>query len=176
MERLFPGLEAMPNIHPVLVHFPIAFLLGALLLEALAVWRRREDWHRVAVALLYLGALGAVAAGISGWFAEETVEHTIESHPVLELHKTIMLWMTSVAVVLAGIAFFGGRYLETRRLQIFLLFGLALVAFMLTLGADRGGLLVYRYATGVQRPPAPPPASQTAPATPPSQQQHQHQH
>lgn len=177
MESVLPGLRAMPNIHPVLVHFPIAFLWGALLVELLAVWRRRDDWHRVAVVLLYLGAAGAVAAATSGWFAEETVEHTEASHEVLELHQAIMLWMTSITVVLAGIAFFGTGRLETRRLQVFLLVGLLVVCLMLLVGADRGGQLVYQFGTGVEKPvPPPPPAAETAPAAPQSQQQHQHQH
>lgn len=176
MEQLMPGLRAMPNIHPVLVHFPIAFLLGALLVEALAVWRRREDWHRAAVVLLYLGALGAIAAAISGWLAEETVEHTTASHQIMELHQTIMLWTTSLGVALAGIAFFGGRYLETRRLQVFLLVGLLVVASMLTVGADRGGQLVYQYGTGVQKPAPTPTPAQPAPAQPEGGHQHNHKH
>jgi uncharacterized membrane protein len=178
MDSLLPGLRAMPNIHPLLVHFPIAFLWGALLVELLAVWRRRDDWHRVAVVLLYLGAAGAVAAATSGWFAEETVEHTEASHEVLELHETIMLWMTSLTVVLAGVAFFGAGRLETRRLQTFLLAGLLVVCLMLLFGADRGGQLVYQFGTGVQRPPAPPPAAQAGPPAPETQkpQEHQHQH
>jgi uncharacterized membrane protein len=180
MERLLPGLRAMANIHPLLVHFPIAFLLGALLLEALAVWRRRDDWHRAAMVLLYLGAAGAVAAATSGWFAEETVEHTEASHAVLELHETIMLWTTGLAVTLAVIAFLGGRYLEARRLQVFLLAGLLLVALMLTVGADRGAQLVYQFGTGVQKPvpatmAAPPTAAPTpAPRPTPGEQQHKH--
>ncbi len=178
MDSLLPGLRAMPNIHPLLVHFPIAFLWGALLVEALAVWRRRDDWHRAAVVLLYLGAAGAIAAATSGWFAEETVEHTEASHEVLELHETIMLWMTSITVVLAGVVFFGTGRLEPRRLQTFLLAGLLVVCLMLLFGADRGGQLVYQFGTGVQKPaaPPPPPTSETAPATPQSQHQHQHQH
>ncbi|MFQ5926236.1 MAG: DUF2231 domain-containing protein [Terriglobia bacterium] len=181
MESLFPGFEAMPNIHPVLVHFPIAFLLGALAMEALAVWRRQQEWHRAAVVLLYLGAVGAVAATTSGLFAAESVEHPEAAHEVLELHETLMLWTTSLAVGLAVIAFVGGRYLARRSLQIFLLAGLLLVNLIMVIGADRGGRLVYEFATGVQRPAAPTPASEATPeepaaVAPPSEQQHNHEH
>ncbi|MFQ5817548.1 MAG: DUF2231 domain-containing protein [Terriglobia bacterium] len=189
MDSLFPGLQAMPNIHPVLVHFPIAFLLGALGVEALAVWRRREEWHRAAVVLLYLGAVGAVAAATSGWLAAETVEHNDAAHEVMDLHETIMLWTTSLAVGLAVIAFVGGRYLETRpdgrpygrSLQLFLLAGLLVVNLMLVVGADRGGQLVYEFSTGVQQPamPAEGVPGEPAPAEPtpaPAEHQHDHEH
>lgn len=178
MERLFPGLQAMANIHPVLVHFPIAFLLGALLMEALAVLRKREDWHRAAVALLYLGTAGAVAAAASGWFAEETVDHTEASHAVMELHKTIMLWATGLTVSLAIVAFLGGRYLGGRSLQVFLLVGLLVVSLMLATGADRGGQLVYQFGTGVQKSALapPPPPAQTGPAGASAEQSSEHKH
>lgn len=39
MERLLPGLAAAPNIHPLFVHFPIAFWLAALLFCCLALLR-----------------------------------------------------------------------------------------------------------------------------------------
>lgn len=189
MESLLPGLRAMPNIHPVLVHFPIAFLLGALLVEALVVWRRRDDWDRVARMLLCLGAATAVAAATSGWFAEETVEHTEASHAVLELHKTLMLWTTGLAVTLAVIALLGGRYLEARRLQVFLLVGLLLVALIMTVGADRGGQLVYQFGTGIEKSassgtlppqagfgsaPAEKPQGETSPAKPAGEHKHKH--
>lgn len=179
MDWLLPGLRAMPNIHPLLVHFPIAFLLGALVLQALGVLSGREDWQRTARVLLYLGAIGAVAAATSGWFAEETVEHSEASHEVLELHQTLMLITTSLAVVLAVVAWFGKR-INGRQLQVFLLVGLLMVALIMTLGADRGGQLVYQFATGVEKsaviPPAETPAGEATPAVSPSEQQHTHQH
>lgn len=37
VESFLPGLSALQNIHPMFVHFPIAFFLGALAMEGLAV-------------------------------------------------------------------------------------------------------------------------------------------
>ena len=39
MLAILPGLKGMLNYHPLFVHFPIAFWLGALLFEILAVAR-----------------------------------------------------------------------------------------------------------------------------------------
>jgi len=52
---LLPGLKGVLNPHPLFVHFPISFWLGALLFEALAVWRSSDELHRTAARLLYLG-------------------------------------------------------------------------------------------------------------------------
>ncbi|MEW6682661.1 MAG: DUF2231 domain-containing protein [Nitrospirota bacterium] len=37
IDTLLPGLAALPNMHPLLVHFPIAFFCGALVMEGAAV-------------------------------------------------------------------------------------------------------------------------------------------
>ena len=66
---MLPGLKSMLNIHPLFVHFPIAFWFGALLFEALAIWRSNNEFHRTAVCLLYLGTLAAFAAAFTGWLA-----------------------------------------------------------------------------------------------------------
>src|SRR5712691_7234162 len=90
MLAILPGLKGMLNHHPLLVHFPIAFWLGALLFELLAVARSSEEWHRTAVRLLYLGTLTAFAAVGSGLLAEEAVPETGTARDVFELHEKQM--------------------------------------------------------------------------------------
>ena len=41
LESLLPGVQHLQNIHPIMVHFPIAFLVGAALFYALA-WISQE--------------------------------------------------------------------------------------------------------------------------------------
>jgi len=65
----FPGLRAMENLHPVFVHAPVTLLPLALVFQALAVWRGREEWQKLALWLLWLGALGALAAVGTGLLA-----------------------------------------------------------------------------------------------------------
>lgn len=60
----------MANIHPMLVHFPIAFLNGFFLMEVIGFISKREEFRAAARWMLYLGTLGAlvaVAAGLRGF-------------------------------------------------------------------------------------------------------------
>lgn len=152
--QFLPGLRGMQNYHPLFVHFPIAFWLGALLFELLASRRGKEEFHRAAAWLLYLGTLGALAAVGTGLFAEEAVPETGPARDVMELHETFMLISTSLAVGLCMLAFFRRRNF-TRTLQRLFFAGLLVLAVLLGLGSDRGAQLVYQYATSVHLP-APP--------------------
>src|SRR3989449_5548465 len=88
MLAILPGLKGMLNYHPLFVHYPIAFWLGALLFEALAVLRSSEEWHRTAARLLYLGTLTAFAAVGTGLRSEE---HTSELQSRLHLVCRLLL-------------------------------------------------------------------------------------
>ncbi len=149
--QFLPGLKGMLNYHPLFVHFPVAFWLGALLFEALAVWRPSDELHRTAARLLYLGTLTALAAAGTGLLAEESVPETGPAHDVMELHQTLMLITTSAAVGLCMLAFFR-RNNFTAGLRKLFLAGLIALAVLLAVGSDRGAQLVYEYATSVHVP------------------------
>jgi len=150
MDLLFPGLKAMENIHPVFVHFPVVLLPLALVVQALAVWRRRDDWQRAALWLLWLGALGALAAAATGLLAEEKVVVPEPGWEVIELHETLMLISTGLALALAVLAVVRRRRL-TRPVQLLLLAGLLALNALLVVGADRGAQLVYQFGVSVQK-------------------------
>jgi len=151
MMELLPGLKGMLNPHPLFVHFPISFWLGALLFEALAVWRSSDELHRTAARLLYLGTLCAFAAVGTGLLAEEAVPESGPVHEVMELHQVLMVFTTSAAVGLCMLTFFR-RHNFTAALRKLLLAGLVVLAILLTVGSDRGVELVYQYATSVRIP------------------------
>jgi uncharacterized membrane protein len=148
---MFPGMKAMLNYHPLFVHFPIALWLAALLYEALSVWRARDDWHRTAIRLLYLGTLGGFVAAASGWLAQSSVPELGRVQDVLEIHETIMLITTSLALALCILCFAKRGDFASGLRRIFLA-GLIALAILTVVGADRGGQLVYQYATSVNLP------------------------
>ena len=105
----FPGLRAMENFHPVFVHAPLTLLPLALVFQALAVWfdfahhrwRGREDWQKLALWFLCLGAVGALAGAGTGLLAEEEVTVPQPGWETIERHELLMLITTGLAVVLA---------------------------------------------------------------------------
>ena len=67
-----PGV---PSLHPIVVHFPIAFVAVAPFLDlACLVFRSRVWLDRAASALYLAGTLGAGAAYLSGERAAEALE------------------------------------------------------------------------------------------------------
>ncbi len=90
------------NIHPIFVHFPIAFLIAYSLLVIFPFrrWFPRVAWKHIELALLFVGVLGGFAANMTG----EVAEHLIRpNHKLVETHATfalISLWAYSL--LLAG--------------------------------------------------------------------------
>jgi uncharacterized membrane protein len=154
IEVLFPGLAALQNIHPVFVHFPIAFFTGALAMEALAVLRD-ERFHPVATWLLYLGALSAVVTVLTGadaanrLAAAEALGHNAPGHEQIHVHRN---WMVGATVMSVALALYLGWVNRTARWAAHrwgVLLGLALLSVVVSLGADRGARLVYEFGVGV---------------------------
>ena len=55
--------EWMPNIHPVIVHFPIALIIVALAIDLVGLIFRKISWiPRMSTVLFVLGALGTVGS------------------------------------------------------------------------------------------------------------------
>jgi len=144
---MLPGMKAALNVHPVLVHFPIALWLAALLFQVLAVWRGSDEMQRTAARLLYLGTLGALVTVWSGLAAARSVPEG-DALRAVGVHETMMLVSTSLALALCMLAFFARRNF-TSQLRKVLLLGLGILAVLVTIGADRGAQLVYGYGAAV---------------------------
>jgi uncharacterized membrane protein len=152
-ETLLPGLAALQNVHPMFVHFPIAFLLGALAMELVAIWVD-ERFHFVATWMLYLAALSAVVTATTGFLAMNQIAaasggHAAPGHKFIHLHRN---WMVSVALlstVLSLYLFWMNRPGRWTAHKWRLLLGLVVLALLVTLGADRGARLVFEFGIGV---------------------------
>lgn len=154
LQNILPGLSQMTNIHPLVVHFPIALLNSFVVMEILGVILNRDDLTGAATWMLYLGTLGAAAAVSAGLWAASTVPHTDEVHDIIERHEHFGLTVLSMAVVLsAWRIFFRARFSpKARAAHIFL----AIVTVVtMAFGADLGGLMVYKYGVAVKAVPVP---------------------
>ena len=147
LEALLPGAQHLQNVHPLLVHFPVAFLNGAVMVYFFAWLTKRDSWAWLALWLLVLGSLSAAVAVGTGLYAEPGVmiARSVRAE-LLVLHKRFMLGTMALALVLtvwAAVA----RPLPRRGRVAFLVLLLALFV-AVAKGADYGGRLVYDYNAG----------------------------
>lgn len=144
---LFPGAHHLQNIHPLVVHFPLALLPVATLFYLLAWLSGRDSLAWTALWLLVLGSVsGAVAAG-TGLYADEgvMVDPSVREQ-LLDTHKVWMLSTLGSSAVLTIWALVR-RPFPTRGRGVFVLLLLVVLAVMAH-GADYGGRLVYDYNAG----------------------------
>lgn len=147
--EFFPGLREMVNVHPLLVHFPIAFLSVFFLFDVLASLFRSRQLKTLAGWLLGLGTLGALIAAGAGLQAALTVTHPPQVHEILESHRYFGLNVAALAVILLVWRLLNrGRFSWLGR-GIYLLLALFMLL-NLARGADLGGLMVYKYGVAVQ--------------------------
>ena len=89
------------DFHPIVVHFPIAFLTLYSILELLHRWNRQPFWKPLRAVLVIIGTIGAYTALQTGEFAEESFRASLLM-PVLELHSLLANVTTIVFAILAG--------------------------------------------------------------------------
>lgn len=146
-ETILPGVQHLQNIHPLVVHFPVAFLVGAALFYFLSSIFRNQTFATAAFLFLILGTLTAGAAVGTGLYAEEgvMVSRSVREH-LLEPHETLMLVTLGLSIVLSIWVLIARPFPQKRR-WIFLILFLVLLGVM-TVGADYGARMVYDYNAG----------------------------
>ncbi|MFY9345034.1 MAG: DUF2231 domain-containing protein [Planctomycetota bacterium] len=166
MDWLFPGLAAVSNSHPLWVHFPIAFWLGALLFCVCGLSSPDSGSFRTGRWLLHLGTLAGIGAVVSGYFATAGMDHEAPAHEVIHVHRNFMIVAAALSVA-ASVAMFLLRHDGRRGLRFAQVVMLAVVSGVAALGADRGALLVYGHGIAVHTGPQPaaPEGDHGAPAT-----------
>lgn len=136
------------ELHPALVHFPIAFLLGAVALDFVAIRHPSESLHRAANGLLMAGVASGLIAAAAGFAAFLTVPaHTEEAHRWMYWH----LGLAISALLLFLIAIFQRwrRWAEPVASRIRLL-GLLAAAGLLSITGYLGGQIVYHGGAGIE--------------------------
>jgi uncharacterized membrane protein len=137
------------NVHPMVVHFPIAFLTTFFLFEVLGVALGKAALRRLASGLLYLGAASAVAAIVAGLIAEDYVVHSAAVHEIMEWHERLGFAVAGLSVTLAvWRAVAGADFSRMAQGLHFVVAGIVMACMLF--GADLGGLMVYEYGVGVK--------------------------
>jgi uncharacterized membrane protein len=86
------------EIHPILVHFPIALLIMSVLFDFLSFFLRRAHLVEAATWCLGFGATGLLASELSGNVVEGHVNRALAGN-LLEMHKTFAL-MTLITFII----------------------------------------------------------------------------
>jgi uncharacterized membrane protein len=147
LRALLPGVDHLQNIHPLVVHFPLALLPTAAAFYVLAWVVRRETPAWIGFALLLAGTASAAVAVLTGLRAQQgvMVDPSVRER-LLEHHEDWMLATLGAHAALAAWAV-AGRPLPARGRALFLLLAVVALAIMAR-GADYGGRLVYDYNAG----------------------------
>ncbi len=149
--ELLPGLHTLGlNVHPSLVHFPIALLSVFFLLELLGTITHREKLRQAAGPMLYCGTVGAVAAVAAGLYAASVVPHGLAVHEIMEWHKRLGLSVASLALILSVWRFVAKHTMVGMARALYLLLA-AIMTTGMVFGADLGGLMVYGHGVAVHK-------------------------
>ena len=141
-----------PNVHPLVIHFPIVLIMTAAVVDVVDVVFERSAWLKAATTTLYVaGAMSLIVAYLTGTRAASTVLVPGMAYPVLTAHgQWALATMTSGIVVAAlRLVLLRGEPGRSRRRRVALL-GLGLLSVVLIQQtAERGARLVYEYGTGI---------------------------
>jgi uncharacterized membrane protein len=144
-----------PNIHPLLVHFPIALLSTAAAADVLGWAYRRNTPLRQLATLLYLVGTGAAAAAyVTGRAASQTVWFPGMAQAVLGEHWDWAFRTVSFFAIVTVVRLLLLR--PSRRdpgpaiVAALVLVGLVGIGLLVETG-DRGGRLVYQHGVGTAR-------------------------
>lgn len=154
IEQLFPGMTALQNLHPLYVHFPIAFFVGTAVMELAAVFYD-ERFHFVATWFLYLGIFAAVMSLGSGFGAASSIAASdprgsdAPGRPFISIHRNWMLLVSTFGIGLAIYYLWVNQNKKWPNHKWRLLIGTLVLSFLISMGADRGGRLVFEFGLGV---------------------------
>jgi uncharacterized membrane protein len=144
---LFRGMQHLQNVHPLFVHFPIAFLVGAALFYGLAWIFQSNTLATTAFSVLSLGTISAAVTVATGLYAAPGVMISFSvREALLETHEHLMLITLGLSIALTIWAVFA-RPFPKRGRPFYILLLIVLLAVM-SLGADYGARMVYDYNAG----------------------------
>ena len=143
-----------PNLHPLVIHFPIVLLMTAAVVDLVDVAFERSPWLKAAATTLYVtSAISLIVAFVTGLQAGSTVLVPGMAFPVLNAHRQWALMTMVYCIVMATLRLFmlRGNHGRSRRRRVALL-GIGLVSvFLIQQTAERGARLVYEFGTGIIR-------------------------
>lgn len=139
--------DEFPNLHPMVVHFPIVLLLLAVVLQLIQLFtlNRTMDW----VILLTVGA-GFIGAYVAGTLVHPHTEGLTEAaKKVLEHHDKYAMWTmwsSAIAALLKIVSLFWFKLKRGFEIGVFVI--MAFAAYSVAQAGHYGSQLVYIEGVG----------------------------
>ncbi len=147
-ENLMENLEAFPNLHPLMVHFPLVFLLIAAGMQIALMFFKSKPFN---ITIIVLTVVGFITGYLSTTVFHAHPSHNISpaAHELFEEHErlaTITLWLSGIASVIK----LAGLFIHRKWIEIVALLFLVGSAVTVSLAGHHGAELVYKQGIGPQ--------------------------
>lgn len=141
----------LTHLHPMIIHFPITLLIIGFLFDLAGLFIKKDFFTQAGFYLLLLGAVGVIAAYLSGDEAGDGITEAGALKQALETHEgaaTLAIWAVSITALFRVILVAFKDYKGILKMVSLTL----LLASVLAIGRTGyyGGELVYKHAAGVQ--------------------------
>ena len=141
-----------PNLHPLVVHFPIAWWVAAVMVDLVALALPRAAWADTVASFLYpAGVVSAMVAYFTGRQAAATVLIPGMAHPIVQEHWNWAL-ATTISFAIVALARLWARFRRPqpqRGIRTALVAAACVALVCLFETGERGARLVYERGVGV---------------------------
>ncbi len=145
-------MEFLAELHPKVVHFPIALLITFVLLELIGTLLNKDFYAKTAHLILFLGVIGSIFAVLTGNQAFIAYEYwNPASEALFNNHQTfanLTIWYFTGLLVLRTYLVVKKKYFKTIK-YVFLILTL-LGGFLVYQTSEYGGELVKKYGIGTE--------------------------
>ena len=148
-------MEFLAELHPRIVHFPIAFFILYFFLESSGIILKKDFLLKSALLILIIGIITALIAVLTGNQAQTAakllIKNSSEINELINLHEeyaTITLFYFSALLILRSYLVIKKKFVGNVR-YIFIALGLIGCYLIYTTGIH-GGELVFKYGIGTK--------------------------